>query len=86
MFTHLGTKSDSGLGQFRAMLQSLITWTHFDDYHFVKLGKLSREEAESAVTHLKQLQEIRDDQIQKQRRERERRDAESRTAKSTLNG
>lgn len=50
MFTHLATKSDSGLGQFRAMLQSLIAWTHFDDYYFVMLAKLSRSEAENAIT------------------------------------
>lgn len=39
-------KSDSGLGQFRVMLQSLITWQHFDDYYFVKLAKLNRQESE----------------------------------------
>lgn len=84
MFTHLATKSDSGLGQFRAMLQSLINWTHFDDYYFVKLAKLSRSDAENAITHLKQLQEIRDHHINEQRKERERRESENRSTKTTL--
>ncbi|WP_019579765.1 restriction endonuclease [Pseudomonas mandelii] len=84
MFTHLATKSDSGLGQFRAMLQSLINWTHFDDYYFVKLAKLSRSDAENAITHLKQLQEIRDHHINEQRKERERRESENRSARTTL--
>ncbi|MCF5709500.1 hypothetical protein GIV19_19755 [Pseudomonas syringae] len=84
MFSHLASKSDSGLGQFRAMLQSLITWQHFDDYYFVKLAKLNRLEAESAITHLKQLQEIRDHRIQEQRREQERRESENRTTSTSL--
>ncbi len=42
MFDHLGKKPDEGLGQFRAMLQSLITWEHFDSYYFDKLKKLNK--------------------------------------------
>jgi hypothetical protein len=84
MFSHLASKSDSGLGQFRAMLQSIIAWQHFDDYYFVKLAKLNRLEAESAITHLKQLQEIRDHRIQEQRREQERRESENRTTSASL--
>lgn len=84
MFGHLSRKSDEGLGQFRAMLQTLVTWTHFDDYYFDRLQKLDRTQAQNAITHLKQLQEIRDHKLQELRRERERRESENRTAKSTL--
>ena len=70
-FEHLAKKPDQGLGQFRAMLQSLVNWTHFDSYYFDKLKKLDRPEAERAITHLKQLQEIRDHKLLEQRRERE---------------
>lgn len=84
MFDHLSKKPDEGLGQFRAMLQSLITWKHFDSYYFDKLKKLNRTEAEQAITHLKQLQEIRDHKIQEQRKERERREAAAKTPSTTL--
>ncbi|CAB5646541.1 Uncharacterised protein [Pseudomonas putida] len=84
MFDHLSQKPDEGLGQFRAMLQTLVTWTHFDDYYFDRLQKLDRTQAKNAITHLKQLQEIRDHKLQELRRERERRESEIRTAKSTL--
>jgi hypothetical protein len=84
MFNHLGKKPDKGLGQFRAMLQSLITWEHFDSYYFDKLKKLNKSEAENAITHLKQLQEIRDHNIQLQRKERERREAAAKAPSVTL--
>ncbi|MGV5527668.1 restriction endonuclease [Pseudomonas sp. XP1] len=84
MFNHLSRKPDDGLGQFRAMLQTLVNWTHFDEYYFDRLQKLDRTQAQNAITHLKQLQEIRDHKIHEVRRERERRESESRTAKSTL--
>lgn len=84
MFNHLGKKPDEGLGQFRAMLQSLITWKHFDSYYFDKLKKLNKSAAEQAITHLKQLQEIRDHKIQEQRKERERKEAAAKTPSTTL--
>lgn len=84
MFDHLGKKPDKGLGQFRAMLQSLITWKHFDSYYFDKLKKLNRAEAESAITHLKQLQEIRDHKIAEQRKERERKVTAAKAPGTTL--
>ncbi|MEE5151522.1 restriction endonuclease [Pseudomonas alliivorans] len=84
MFIHLSQKPDEGLGQFRAMLQTLVTWTHFDEYYFDRLQKLDRTQAQNAITHLKQLQEIRDHKLQELRKERERRESENRTAKSTL--
>lgn len=84
MFDNLAQKPDEGLGQFRAMLQSLITWKHFDSYYFDKLRKLNRSEAEAAITHLKQLQEIRDHNIQEQRKERERKEAAAKAPSTTL--
>lgn len=84
MFDHLSGKPDHGLGQFRAMLQSLIGWSHFDPYYFEKIKKLSRGEADRAIAHLKQLQEIRDHKLQEQRRERERKEAATALPKATL--
>lgn len=84
MFNHLNQKPDQGLGQFRAMLQSLITWNHFDTYYFDKLNKLNRSEAEQAINHLKQLQEIRDHRLHKQRKEREKREVAARSPSATL--
>jgi len=78
MFRTISAKPDGGLGQFRAMLQTLVSWSHFDPYYFEKLQKLNRTDAERAITHLKQLQEIRDHKIKEQRQERERRDAAAR--------
>lgn len=84
MFDHLSKKPDEGLGQFRAILQSLISWSHFDSYYFDKLKKLNRPEAEQAISHLKQLQEIRDHKIQEQRKERERKEAAAKAPTTTL--
>lgn len=39
MFSHLSSKCDEGLGQFRSMLNSLIKWSHFDPYYFDSLKK-----------------------------------------------
>lgn len=83
-FDRLSRKSDQGLGQFRAMLQSLVDWSHFDSYYFDKLKKLNRSDAERSIQHLKQLQEIRDHKIQEQRKDRERKDAESKNPKISL--
>ncbi len=59
MFDVLNDRVDGGLGSFRAMLQSLIEWEHFDPYYFDNLKQLNRVEAERSISHLKQLQEIR---------------------------
>lgn len=84
MFHYLSGKSDEGLGQFRSMLQSLIVWSHYDPYYFDTLKKLNKSDAERAVTHLKQLQEIRDHKIKEQRKERERKDYEAAAPKVSL--
>lgn len=56
----LTERPDKGLGSFRAMLQSLLKWPHFDPYYFDKLRKLDRDTASRNLEHLRQLQEIRD--------------------------
>ncbi|SAL64588.1 hypothetical protein AWB74_03491 [Caballeronia arvi] len=84
MFDHLSQRPDEGLGQFRAMLNSLINWTHFDPFYFDTLGKLNREEARRSIEHLGQLQEIRDHKIHEERRQRELREAESQRGQSAL--
>jgi hypothetical protein len=71
LFTHLDSKTDEGLAQYRSMMQSLINWSQFDPYYFDNIKKLNRKDAESAISHLKQLQEIRDARIKEQRTERE---------------
>lgn len=84
MFAHLSGKPDGGLGPFRAMLQSLTTWSQFDPYYFGKLNKLSRADADRAISHLKQLQEIRDHKLVKEREARERKEAAARAPTAML--
>ncbi|MGP8432372.1 restriction endonuclease [Paraburkholderia fungorum] len=70
LFGALATRPDHGLGPFRAMLQSLLTWSHFDPYYFDKLKKLDRAAATRNLEHLRQLQEIRDAKIKADRERR----------------
>lgn len=70
LFGKLDARHDSGLGPFRAMLQSLLAWSHFDPYYFNKLRKLDRAVATRNLEHLKQLQEIRDARIKSDRERR----------------
>lgn len=42
MFKYLSSKTDDGLGQFRAMSHALINWSHFDSYYFDTLKKLNK--------------------------------------------
>ncbi|MEH2242735.1 restriction endonuclease [Nostoc sp.] len=71
IFTRLSNRDDGGLGAFRAMLKSLIEWSHFDPYYFDKLKKLNREEAKRNLDHLRQLQEIRDAKFRVEREKQE---------------
>lgn len=73
VFKTLSDRNDNGLGQFRALMKTLTEWTHFDPYYFETLGKLNKNEALMAISHLKQLQIIWDENIKKTRNERERR-------------
>lgn len=70
LFSALAARSDDGLGPFRAMLQSLLNWSHFDPYYFDKLRKLDRSAATKNLEHLRQLQEIRDAKIKADRERR----------------
>lgn len=71
MFDQLDSKTDHGLGSFRAMLKSLVDWNHLDPYYFDKLKKLDRGKATREIAHLRQLQEIRDAKIKTDRQRRE---------------
>ena len=84
MFNNLSSKPDEGLGQFRAMLKSLINWSHFDSYYFDTLKKLNRNDASRAINHLKQLQEIRDHKIQEQKRKREEKEQQAHIPQKTI--
>ncbi|MFZ2207999.1 MAG: restriction endonuclease [Porticoccaceae bacterium] len=70
LFSALAARPDNGLGPFRAMLQSLLNWSHFDPYYFDKLRKLDRSTANRNLEHLRQLQEIRDAKIKADRERR----------------
>lgn len=70
LFGKLDARADNGLGPFRAMLQSLLAWSHFDPYYFDKLRKLDRSAAMRNLAHLRQLQEIRDAKIKTDRERR----------------
>lgn len=69
-FAAINRRSDEGLGIFRAMMQSLLTWSHFDPYFFDTLQKLDRAQAEAQLQHLRQLQEIRDRKLHAERERR----------------
>jgi hypothetical protein len=71
VFDHLSSRTDGGLGAFRAMLKSLTEWSHFDPYYFDKIKKLNRDEATRKIDHLRQLQEIRDARIKADRERQE---------------
>lgn len=84
MFTHLSSLPTEGLGQFRAMLQSLLTWSRFDPYYFDTLKKLDRAKAQKSLDHLKQLQEIRDAKIKSDREARESKEAQKQQPQISL--
>ncbi|RTE02758.1 restriction endonuclease [Paenibacillus whitsoniae] len=71
VFQSLHSRDDGGIGQFRAMLASLISWNHFDPYYFKKIKKLDEAEAVRQINHLKQVQEIRDAKTKEERRQQE---------------
>ena len=79
LFGKLYERPDNGLDPFRAMLQSLLTWSHFDLYYLDKLHKLDRAVAVSNLEHLKQLQEICDAWIKSDRELRATHEARTRS-------
>lgn len=84
LFDTLNARPDNGLGPFRAMLQSLLAWSHFDPYYFDKLRKLDRAIANKNLEHLRQLQEIRDAKIKADRERRETNEAARQKATVSL--
>lgn len=71
VFDNLRKRDDSGLGQFRSMLKSLTEWDRFDPYYFKELKKLDEGVAKRNISHLKLLQESRDEKIKEINRQRE---------------
>jgi hypothetical protein len=84
MFLRLEARADGGLGPLRAMLQSLLNWSHFDPYWFETKRKLDRTAAQRNLNHLRQLQEIRDAKIKDDRKRRESAESIAQQAKKTL--
>jgi len=84
MFSHLSSKPDFGLGPLRAMLQSLVGWSHFDPYYFDKLRKLDKDKALRSINHLKQIQEIRDHKTKEKRKKREQREKNKQNPQKTI--
>jgi len=54
LFNALAARSDNGVGPLRAMLQSLLNWSHFDPYYFDKLRRLDRSAAHRNLEHIRQ--------------------------------
>jgi hypothetical protein len=84
LFSKLDMRGENALGPYRAMLQSLLQWEHFDPYYFDKLRKLDRSTADKNLAHLRQLQEIRDAKIKADRERRNTDEASRQTATATL--
>ncbi|QAY68514.1 restriction endonuclease [Paenibacillus protaetiae] len=75
VFGQLNARDDKGIGQFRAMLASIINWDHFDPYYFKQLKRLDEAEAKRCINHLKQVQEIRDAKTKELRKQADERRA-----------
>lgn len=67
VFCMLLKREDNGIGQFRQMLKLLINWDYFNSYYFEDLRKLDKEVAKKKISHLKQLQELRDGGVRRER-------------------
>lgn len=78
IFSNLEKWSDSGIGQFWSMLKELTEWDYFNPYYFETLNKLDENVAKRNITHLKQLQEIRDSKIKQGRQRQEERERKQR--------
>ncbi len=84
VFEKLQMKDDGGLGQFRSMLRSLIDWSNFDPYYFENLKKLDKNNALRRISHLRQLQEIRDEKLKQQQKNYARRNEEASKSRKSL--
>jgi hypothetical protein len=69
VFSSLYGRNDGGLGQFRAILKSLMDWEYFDPYYFKELKKLDEMKARRLISQLRQLQEIRDARIKENKQQ-----------------
>lgn len=83
VFEKLQIRDDGGLGQFRSMLHSLIEWSNFDPYYFDTLNKLDKKDALRRISHLKQLQEIRDAKLKQQQNIHAKKNEEASKSKKT---
>lgn len=84
VFDNLEMRSDSGIGQFRSMLKRLTEWDYFDPYYFKKLHQLDERQAKLNISHLKQLQEVRDYKIKQERMKQEKRKQQQNDIEYTL--
>lgn len=67
------------------MVKLLTEWDYFNPYYFENLKKLDKNTAQKNITHLKQLQEIRDYKIKQERQKRDERERKSQEVKTTIN-
>lgn len=84
VMSSLNSRSDHGIRQFRSMLHSLVNWSEFNPFYFEKIKKLDRATADRALGHLRQLVEIRDSKIKKEREARLQAEQEKQKPKNTL--
>lgn len=84
IFNKLAVRTDQGIGQFRCMLKSLMEWDYFNPYYFETIKKLDKNMAQRNISHLKQLQEIRDYKINQERQKREELERKSKEIKTTI--
>lgn len=84
IFKKLEVRNDKGIGQFRCMLKLLTEWDYFNPYYFETIKKLDKNIAQRNISHLKQLQEIRDHKIKKERQKHEELERKSKEIKTTM--
>lgn len=71
VFEKLLEHTDKGLGQFRAILQSLEQWSYFDEYWFEEKKQLNKNKAIENLSRLRVLASKRDEKIKEDRIRRE---------------
>lgn len=84
IFNKLELRTDKGIGQFRCMIKVITEWNYFNPYYFEDIKKLDKNTAKKNITHLKQLQEIRDYKIKQERQKRDERERKSQEVKTTI--
>ncbi len=66
------------------MLKALTEWSYFNPYYFKELGKLDENVAKRNIAHLRQLQELRDEKIKRDRRRKEEQEKNRESASVTM--